>query len=115
MLIAIHWMEHRIPNEGARERTQGTEGVCSPVGGTTICLQSSLRLNYQLKKPHGGTHGSSCICSRGWPSQSSMGGEAFHLAKDLCPSIGECQGQEVGVGGLGSSGGGEDGGCQRRN
>jgi hypothetical protein len=28
------------------------------------------------------------------------------LAKILCPSIGECQGQEVGVGGLGSRGGG---------
>ena len=28
--------EHRIPNEGARERTQGAKGVCSPLGGTTI-------------------------------------------------------------------------------
>jgi hypothetical protein len=24
------------PNGGARERTQGAEGVCSPIGGTTI-------------------------------------------------------------------------------
>jgi hypothetical protein len=31
-----------------------------------------------------------------------MGGEALGLVKILCPSIGECQGQEVGVGGLGS-------------
>ena len=30
--------------------------------------------------------------------------------KVLCPSIGECLGQEVGVGGLGSRVGGEDGG-----
>ena len=30
-----------------------------------------------------------------------MGGEALGLAKILCPSIGECQGQEVGVGELG--------------
>jgi hypothetical protein len=29
-----------------------------------------------------------------------MGGEALGLVKVLCPSIGECQGQEVGVGGL---------------
>jgi hypothetical protein len=29
-----------------------------------------------------------------------MGGEAFDPVKVLCPSIGECQGQEVGVGGL---------------
>jgi hypothetical protein len=30
------WMEHRVPNEGAGERTQGVEGVCSPIGETTI-------------------------------------------------------------------------------
>jgi hypothetical protein len=29
-------MEHRVPNEGARESAQGAEGVCSPIGGTTI-------------------------------------------------------------------------------
>jgi hypothetical protein len=29
-----------------------------------------------------------------------MGGEAFGLVKVLCPSIGDCQGQEVGGGGL---------------
>jgi hypothetical protein len=31
-----------------------------------------------------------------------MGGEALDLVKVLCSSIGECQGQEAGVGGLGS-------------
>jgi hypothetical protein len=29
-----------------------------------------------------------------------MGGEAFGPVKVLCPSVGECQGQEAGVGGL---------------
>jgi hypothetical protein len=29
-----------------------------------------------------------------------MGGEALGPVKDLCPGIGECQGQKVGVGGL---------------
>jgi hypothetical protein len=33
-----------------------------------------------------------------------VGGEALGLAKDLCPSKGECHGQETGVGGLGSRG-----------
>jgi hypothetical protein len=33
-----------------------------------------------------------------------MGGEALGPVKVLCPSVGECQGQEVGVGGLGSRG-----------
>ena len=30
----------------------------------------------------------------------SMGGEALGPVKALCPSVGECHGQEVGVGGL---------------
>jgi hypothetical protein len=47
---------------------------------------------------------SSCICSRRWPSRPSVGGEALVLAKIICPSTGECQGQEAGVGGLGSTG-----------
>jgi hypothetical protein len=33
-----------------------------------------------------------------------MGGEVLGPVKVLCPSIGEYQGQEVGVGGLGSRG-----------
>ena len=36
-----------------------------------------------------------------------MGGEDLGLAKIICPIIGECQGQEAGVGGLGSRTGGE--------
>ena len=47
-------------------------------------------------------HVSSCKCSRGWPSWSSLRGEALGLAKILGPSTGECQGQEVGVDGVGS-------------
>jgi hypothetical protein len=62
--------------------------------------KSSLGLNHQPKSTHGRTHGSSCICSRDWPSWSSMGGEALGPVKVLCPSIGECQGQKAGVGGL---------------
>jgi hypothetical protein len=36
IVTVIYWMEHRAPNEGARESTQGAEGVCNPIGGTTI-------------------------------------------------------------------------------
>jgi hypothetical protein len=39
-----------------------------------------------------------------WPGWSSMGGEALGPEKALCPIIGECQGQESGVGGLMSRG-----------
>ena len=36
-----------------------------------------------------------------------MGGEALSPVKVLCPSVGECQGQEVGVGALESRGRGK--------
>jgi hypothetical protein len=39
-----------------------------------------------------------------------MGGEALSIANIICPSTGECQGQETGVGGLGSRVGGSIGG-----
>ena len=42
MLTAIHWTEHRVPNEGARERTQGAEGVVIPIRGTTIWKKKTV-------------------------------------------------------------------------
>jgi hypothetical protein len=36
LLTVSYWMEHRAPNGGARESTLGAEGVCNPIGGTTI-------------------------------------------------------------------------------
>ena len=47
------------------------------------------------------------VAEDGWSSWSSMGGEALGPVKVLCPSIGECLGQEAGVGRLGSRGRGE--------
>jgi hypothetical protein len=44
-----------------------------------------------------------------------MGGEALGLMKIVCPSTGECQGQEVGVGRLGSRAGVGIGDFQRGN
>ena len=32
MLTAIYWMEPRVPNVGAREKTQGVEGVAALEG-----------------------------------------------------------------------------------
>jgi hypothetical protein len=64
MLAANHWTEHGVPNGGVRERTEVAEGVCSPIGGTTIStnqtLLSSQALNHKPKSTHGRTHGSSC-------------------------------------------------------
>jgi hypothetical protein len=95
----IYWMDHRAPNEGARENTKGAKGVCNPIGGTTIWTN-------QLPPPAPQSCVSSCICSRECPSQPSMGGESLGNSKTICPSTGECQGQEAGVDGLGSKAGG---------
>ena len=56
--------------------------------------------NHQPKSTHRGTHGSSCLSSRGWPCWSSMGGEVLGPVKAPCPSVGECQDREAGMGGL---------------
>jgi hypothetical protein len=36
MLAVNHPAEHMDPNGGVRRRTQGVEGICNPIGGTTI-------------------------------------------------------------------------------
>ena len=36
MLTVSYWMDHRAPNGGARESTQGAKGICNPIGGTTL-------------------------------------------------------------------------------
>jgi hypothetical protein len=96
MIKTIHWTEQRVPNERARESIQDAEEVCSLIGRTTIWTnqypQISQGLTHQPKKTHGGTHGSSCPCSRGWPSRSSMRGEALGPVKVLCSSVVDCQG-----------------------
>jgi hypothetical protein len=108
MLAANHWTKHKVPNGGARERTEGAEVGCSLIGETTMWInqypQSSQGLNHQPQSTHGGTHGSSHICSRGWPCWTSVGGEALGSVKVLCPSVGECQDREAGVGRLVSRG-----------
>jgi hypothetical protein len=52
---------------------KGDEGVCNPEGITTISTnQSSQGLNHQPRSTHGGIHGFSHICIRGWPCQASI-------------------------------------------
>ena len=45
-----------------------------------------------------GAHGFSLIRSRRWPCQASMEEETLVQVKAQFPSVGECQGGEVGVG-----------------
>jgi hypothetical protein len=95
MLAAKHWPEHGVPNGGVREKIEGAEGVCNPIGRTISTnqrYQSSQGLNQEPKSKHGGTHGSSCICIRGWHCWSSMEREALGPVMAQCPSEGEFQG-----------------------
>jgi hypothetical protein len=82
---------------------EGAEGVCNLIERTTISTnqmpQSFQGLDHQTKSTYGETHGSSCICSRGWPCWASMGGEVLGSVTVLCPSVGECDCREAGVGG----------------
>jgi hypothetical protein len=42
-------MDHRAPNGGARESTQGAKGICNPIGGTTIInILKNSHLNTSL-------------------------------------------------------------------
>jgi len=43
MLTANHWTENWVPNGGVRERTEGAEGDCNPIGRTTISINQTPR------------------------------------------------------------------------
>jgi hypothetical protein len=57
MYIAKHWTECGDPNGEIRARTEGAEGLCIPIGRTTIPTnqtpQSSQGLNHQPKSTQG--------------------------------------------------------------
>ena len=69
---------------------KGPIGFCFPYvsGLSSFRFLVTKQWSVRGSKTHGGTCGSSCICSRGRPSQSSMGGEALG---PLCPCVVECQ------------------------
>ena len=76
-----NWMEHRAPNGGDRERTQGAKGVCIPTGRTTMWTNQYPR-----------ALDSSCICNRRWPSWLSLGRKAPWSSKLYMPQYRENNG-----------------------
>jgi hypothetical protein len=82
---AKHWTECGDPSGEVRARTVGAEGVCNLIGRTTISTnqipQSSQGLDHQPKS----THGSSWICSRGFPSLALLGGELLGPVESWWP------------------------------
>jgi hypothetical protein len=84
MQAAKHWTKHRNTKARASGITDRAEGVCNPIGRTITTNQipqSSQGLNHPPKNANRETHGSSCICSRGLPYLTSMGGEALGYVK----------------------------------
>ena len=85
MLTVIYRMEHRAPSGGARESTQGAEGVCNPIGGTTIWTNQYPRI-------------------RRWPSRPSLGREAPRSCKLYMPQYRGTPGPKRGSGWAGEWG-----------
>ena len=64
------------------EKTGGSEGVCNPIKQQYQPICSSPPTEFPGTKPltkssHGVIHGSSWLCSRGWPYWTSVGGKAL--------------------------------------
>jgi hypothetical protein len=99
MLTVSYWMDHRAPNGGARESTQGAKGICNPIGGTTIWTNQ-----------YPGARDSSCICIKRWPNRPSLEREAHWSCKLYMPQYRGTPGPKSGSGWVGEWGGGGYGG-----
>jgi hypothetical protein len=89
MLIVSYWMDHRAPNGGAIENSQGVKGICNP-----ICVTTILTHQYPPELVSLTAYVSEVgLLGHHW-KESPIG-----LANFICLSTGERQGQEVGVGG----------------
>jgi hypothetical protein len=93
MLTVNYWMDHRAPSGGTRESTQGAEGICNLIGWTTIWTN-------QLPPPPR----TELMSLAAYESEDGLVGHRgkerpIGRANFICLSTGECQGQEVGVGG----------------
>ena len=76
------------PNEGARESTQGAEGVGNPIGGTTIWTNQNPPKLVSLAA----YVAEDCLVGHHWEERF------LDLANYICSSTGEHQGQDVGLG-----------------
>jgi hypothetical protein len=94
MLTVSYWMDHRPPNGGARERTQGAKGICNPIGATALWTNQ-----------YPGALDSSCICIKRWPSRPSLEREAHWTHKIYMPQYRGTPGPKSGSGWVGGLGG----------
>jgi hypothetical protein len=94
MLTVSYWTDHRAPNGGAREITQGAKGICNPIGGTTLWTNQ-----------YPGALDSNCICIKRWPSRPSLEREAHWSGKLYMPQYRGTPGPKSGSGWVGGGGG----------
>jgi hypothetical protein len=79
-------MDHRAPNEGARESNQGAKGICNPIGGTTNQYPPELMSLAAYVLEDG-------LVGHQWKERPIGHANIIYL------STGERKGQKVGVGG----------------
>jgi hypothetical protein len=86
-------MDHRAPNGGARESSQGAKGICNPIGGTTLWTNQ-----------YPGALDSSCIYIKRWPNRPSLEREAHWTCKLYMPQYRGTPGPKRGSGWAGDWG-----------
>jgi hypothetical protein len=95
MLTVSYWMNHRAPSGGVRESNWGGEGICNPIGGTTIWT------NQSRPHPYSRARVSSCIWIRRWPSHPSVEREVHWSCKLYMPQYRWTPGPRSGSGWVG--------------
>ena len=90
MITVSYWMDHRTPNGGARERTQGAKGICNPIGGTNQYYELTSTPELLTLAAYVSKDG---LIGHHWKER------AIGHANFTWPSTGERQGQKGGVGG----------------
>jgi hypothetical protein len=75
---------------GVRERTERAEGFAThrKNNNTNQPDRAELSGTKPVTKDHEGIHGSTHICSRGWPCLTSIGGEALGPVLAYSPVVG---------------------------
>ena len=103
MLAANHWAEHRVPNGGVRERTEKAEGVCNPIGRTTIFINQTHPPTPAPRDyiPSQRVHIEGIMASGAYVGINGRRGPWF--CEGLMPQCRVCQGREVGVCGWGTT------------
>jgi hypothetical protein len=92
MLTVSYWMDHMAPSGGVRESNQGGKGICNPIRWNNnmnypVLLELVSLAAYVLED---------VLIGHQWKERPIGRSNFIYL------SIGERQGQEVGVGGWGS-------------